>query len=50
MRILPEQEVEVNGRSACLTTFESLMHTAYLDILSDAETLGIIAIHETSSN
>lgn len=50
MRILPEQEVAVNGRSAYLTTFESLTHTVHLDILSDAETLAILDIHETGNH
>lgn len=50
MRILPEQEVEVNGRSAYLSAFESVTHAARLDILSDAETLAVLGIHETSNN
>ncbi len=45
LRTLPEREVEVEGRAALVSRFESVTGQAALDIVSAAETYEVIAVH-----
>jgi len=44
MRTLPERWVEIDGRGACISRFESLQATAALDVVWTPETLRVIDI------
>jgi len=45
IRTLPRQHLEVDGRAAILTRFESVTDTAQLTIISDGETYEVIGIY-----
>lgn len=45
MRSLPERKVEVDGRPALVTSFESVDSHARLEVLHDRETFRLLAIH-----
>lgn len=45
IRTLPKQELEVDGRAALLTSFESLTDQGRLDIISDSETYEVLRIY-----
>jgi RNA polymerase sigma-70 factor (ECF subfamily) len=45
IRTLPRQEREVDGRSAILTSFQSVHDQARLDVISDSETYCVLRIY-----
>jgi len=45
MRVLPEREVEVDGRPAIVTSYESVTESARLDVISTADTLAVLGVH-----
>jgi RNA polymerase sigma factor (sigma-70 family) len=46
IRALPEQEVELGGRPALVTSFEDVATTARLEVVSARDTLKVLRIHE----
>ncbi len=48
LRTLPERAVEVDGRSALVTTFESVAETAKLDVISARDTFEVLGVHPAS--
>lgn len=50
MRVLPEQRIDVNGRPAMLTTFESVTHSAQLQVITAIDTLEVLDTHMTGNN
>ena len=49
LRTLPQQELEVVGRPALLTTFESITEHARLDIVTSADSFMVLNIYEGSA-
>jgi RNA polymerase sigma factor (sigma-70 family) len=47
LRSLPEQEIEVGGATAILTSFQSVTAKARLDVISLRETFEIVSIHRS---
>jgi RNA polymerase sigma factor (sigma-70 family) len=45
LRTLPEREVEVAGRAALVTSFESVANGARLDVVSARDTYEILSVH-----
>jgi hypothetical protein len=45
MQLLPEREVEAAGRSAIVTTFQSLTGQARLEVVTARDVFEIISIH-----
>ncbi len=45
---VPERTVEVNGRAALVTRFESVTETARLDVISACDTFEVLGVHPTS--
>ena len=45
IRTLPEREIEVDGRPAILTSFQSVAGTARLDVVSLRDNFQVIRIH-----
>ncbi len=48
IRTLPERAVEVDGRSALVTTFESVTEIAKLDVISARDTFEVLGVHSAS--
>lgn len=48
LRTLPEREVEAQGGPALVTTFESVTESARLEIVSSADTLRVLKMHEAT--
>jgi hypothetical protein len=44
----PEQEIEINGRAALVTHFESLTSSVKLEVVSASDTAEVISVHESS--
>jgi hypothetical protein len=45
MELWPVREMEVEGRAALLTSFQSVTNQARLDVISARDTLEVLAIH-----
>jgi RNA polymerase sigma factor (sigma-70 family) len=46
IRALPEQEVELDGRAALVTSFEDVASTARLEVISARDSLKVLRVHE----
>ncbi len=49
MRVRPERTIERNNRPTLVTTFESVTDAQTLDLLSDANTLEVVALYRNDS-
>ena len=46
--VLPEREIEVDGRAVIVTSFVSVSDAARLDVISAADTLAVLAVYGQS--